>query len=479
MADPVTALLSFPPAKGTKISAKEYDIEITTYVRELLQISPTTWTKPIDKKNVLDLLDPSVNSIPYLFALNAQLKAAGPNEQEQLVFLVGRANEFLSSFDPIQVRYEGAQWHSLVDILLRLHESQGTQDITPIVSAILRLDPTAGTFTTLHLRIVRLALAAGIPSQALPILDKDVYAYPQNVAKNIPEDLLSENVEFSNSYINNRSGFTAKVVPEFVLEYYLLGAQIYLALGRFARARLFLEYILLTPSAQHAVSAFQMEAYKKWVLLGLLAEGRTYGVPRTIDQSILKTVRSLSKAYDALAEDFEKRDWKKFQAELDKGSKEWQEDGNYRLVTEAAQALLRYRVLDQRKTFAALPVTRLASILGMSVDAVLELLVSMASLGRLPATVSSSDASAVLRFHTEDDSAAAESLETQTARIQALIAYIQDADRRLQLTREYVDNQKRLKRSGGPDGDLADAMDLTYDIQNAAEDEVGDEDIMD
>ena len=128
MADPVTALLSFPPAKGTKISAKEYDIEITTYVRELLQISPTTWTKPIDKKNVLDLLDPSVNSIPYLFALNAQLKAAGPNEQEQLVFLVGRANEFLSSFDPIQVRYEGAQWHSLVDILLRLHESLQGRD---------------------------------------------------------------------------------------------------------------------------------------------------------------------------------------------------------------------------------------------------------------------------------------------------------------------------------------------------------------
>lgn len=478
MAESIAALLSFPPAKGTKISPKEYDTQISTYTRALNQIPSTTWTKSVDKKNVLDLLDPSVNSLPYLFALNAQLKAADTNEQEQLVFLVGRANEFLNSFDPIQVRYEGAQWYSLLETLVRLHEGQGTQDITPIVSAILRLDPTAGTFTTLHLRIVRLALAAGIPSQALPILDKDIYAYPQNLAKNVPEDLLSDTIEFSNSFINNRSGFTLKVLPEFILEYYLLGAQVYLALGRFARARLFLEYILLTPSVQHAVSAFQAEAYKKWVLLGLLAEGRTYGVPRTMDQSVLKSVRSLSKAYDALAEDFEKRDWKKFQAEADKGDREWQEDGNHRLVTEAAQALLRYRVLDQRKTFAALPVTRLAGILELSVDAVLELLVGMASLGRLPATVSSPDANAVLRFHTEDDSTAAESLETQTARIQALIAYVKDADRRLQLTREYVDNQKRLKRSGGPDGDLADAMDLTYDIQNPVEDEVGDEDIM-
>ena len=46
MAEAIASLLSFPPEKGTKISAKEYDTQITTYVHALNQIQPTTWTKP-------------------------------------------------------------------------------------------------------------------------------------------------------------------------------------------------------------------------------------------------------------------------------------------------------------------------------------------------------------------------------------------------------------------------------------------------
>jgi COP9 signalosome complex subunit 3 len=342
------------------------------------------------------------------------------------------------------------------------------------------LDPTAGTFTTWHSRIVKLCLAAGIPSQALPILNKDIFAYPQDYPKHVSEDSVSDLTNLSNAFVTTKSGFTARITPEMVLEYYLLGAQIYLGVGKLQRARLFLEYVLLSPTIQHAVSALQVEAYKKWVLAGLLAEGQPFPLPKTINQSILKAVRSSSKAYDSLADSASKRDWKKFQAELDRGQEIWNGDGNSSLVQKASDILLHFSINDLSKTFAALPVTRVASYLDLSVDATLQILASMASAGSLHVNVTGQGANAVLRFRTQDaQDDQLTSTEAQTERIKTLAAYIQDADRRLQLSKEYLDSQKRQKLFGGPDGDTADAMDISYDAPGLLDEDIGDEDIMD
>jgi len=243
---------------------------------------------------------------------------------------------------------------------------------------------------------------------------------------------------------------------------------------------LFLEYVLLSPTIQHAVSALQVEAYKKWVLAGLLAEGQPFPLPKTINQSILKAVRSSSKAYDSLADSASKRDWKKFQAELDRGQEIWNGDGNSSLVQKASDILLHFSIHDLSKTFAALPVTRVASYLDLSVDATLQILASMASAGSLHVNVTGQGANAVLRFRTQDaQDDQLTSTEAQTERIKTLAAYIQDADRRLQLSKEYLDSQKRQKLFGGPDGDTADAMDISYDAPGLLDEDIGDEDIMD
>jgi COP9 signalosome complex subunit 3 len=312
------------------------------------------------------------------------------------------------------------------------------------------------------------------------VLDKDIFAYPQDLAKHVPEDPISDPTNLSNAFITPKSGFTSRITTEMVLEYYLLGAQIYLGVGNLDRARLFLEYILLSPTIQHAISALQVEAYKKWVLTGLLAEGRPFPLPKTINQSILKAVRSSSKAYDSLADSASKRDWKKFQAEEDRGQEIWVGDGNLKLVQKASNILLHFSINDLSKTFAALPVSRVASHLGLPVDATLQILASMASAGSLQVSVTGQGASAVLRFRTQtiqDDQLA--DTAAQTERIKTLAAYIQDADRRLQLSKEYLDHHKRQKMFGGPDGDPADAMDISYDAPGLVDEDIGDEDIMD
>lgn len=488
MADVLAGLLSFPPDNVEKLTPKEYDKEITSYVKNLNKTSSSIWTKPIDKQNILDLLNPAVNTIPYLLALIEQIRIVGKDKTRQEDVL-NRTVVFFTSFDAVQARYVGKEWATLyistIDMLLKL----GIWDFSPLSNALLRLDPTAGTFTTLHLRFLRLC-AQHAPSQALPILSKTIYAYPQASVKGVPEEPWCDDHELSNSFITANSGFTQKLTPDYILEYYLLGAHVYIGQRDWKRARLFLEYVMLTPSQNHACSAMQVEAYKKWVMVGLLSEGKLFPLPRAHDQTVMKNMKAIAKPYDTLADTFEKRDWRKYQAEMDNGTQIWHEDGNLRLVSEVSHALLRYRVIDLQKTFAALPVGRVATHLSFTPDYTLQMLTTMIHQGDLSASISptgSSAADAVLRFHTTSSgprSADAQDadLEAQTKRIEDLVTFVRDADRRLQLTKEYVEHQKRARRSAaGPDGDLADQMDLTWEAgaSNVAGPEEGeDEDIM-
>lgn len=487
MSDPLAVMLSFPPGNVAKLSAKEYDKEMHTHLKKINAVSSSAWTKPVGKQSLLDLLNPAVNTIPFILALTEHIKAAGKDRTRQEI-LLNQAIIFFATFDPVQARYAGDQWVTLLQWTLQSMQKMSIIDLSPIYAAMLRLDPTAGTFTTNHLVFVRACLETGVPSQALPILDQNIYAFPTAPAKNAPEDLLSEAHELSNTFITTKTGFTSALRPENILEYYLLGAHIYIGCRNHSRARLFLEYILLTPNLNHATSALQVEAYKKWVLVGLLAEGRPYPLPRTHDQAVMKSIRAIAKPYDTLVEDFEKRDSRKYLAEADAGTQIWHDDGNLRLVHEAGNALLRYRVIDLQKTYAALPVSRVASHIGFAADVTLQMLQDMIRASHLHASISPGSASAagdaVLRFHstsTSTSTSAAQAdhdLEAQTLRIRALIASVRDADRRLQLTKEYVEHAKRAKRqSGGPDGDPADQMDLTYYDPPMLGDE-GDEDIM-
>ncbi len=472
------------------MSAKEWDKQAKEYAQELAKISSQTWAKPVDKQNILDLLNPAVNTLPYLFALWGQLQQAG-KDKARTDDAVNRSVMFFTSFDPVQARYAGEQWRSLLEWAFDAYPKLGVQDFTPITMAMLRLDPTAGTFTSSHLRLLRMCIAAGVPSQALPVLDQTIYAFPQTSIKGVPEELLCDIPvdDLSNTFITQKSGLTyLPLKSEYIIEYYLLGAHIYLGLRSYSRARLFLEHVLLYPSPSHTSSALQVEAYKKHVLLGLIAEGKSYGLPRTHDPQTMRGIRACSKAYEALSDCFEKREWSKFQAEVDVGMQIWNEDNNLRFVKEVSDALLRYRVLDMQKTFATLLVGRVAANLGISADNTLRLLDHMIRQNYLHATITASPTSqsgdAVLHFTPNQQEESSQlDLEDQTKRIESIIHYLRDADRRLQLSKEYVEYQKRSKRMVGPDADLADHMDLTWDAPIAGlagddEEGDGDEDIM-
>ncbi|KAF2213539.1 hypothetical protein CERZMDRAFT_38800 [Cercospora zeae-maydis SCOH1-5] len=459
MGDVVPVLLSFPPEKAST-SPKAYDKAVHEYLKSLDNIADASFSKLVEKKNVLTYLDPAVNSIGYLRTLIKQIQ--GTRDKKQLDALDESAVIFFGTFDPVQVRYVGEDFMMLWDWAYKGLQENGETDVTPLVSSLVRLDPTTATFIPAHLHVVRLCLVRSIPSLALPILDTDIAAFPAKSTKGVPEELPCDEHELSNAWITEKNGFVKKLDPTDVLEYYLLGASIYIGMHNWSRARLFLEYVLLSPSQSHTASALQVEAYKKWALVGLIANGRAFPDPKTHDQIVWKSLKSCSRMYDELVADFTHRNEKKFQADAETGIEYIREDGNVGLVNEAMNALKRFKIIDLQQTYAAISVTRLASLLEVAPGEALQLLQTMIQDGHLNASLSGAGADTVLRFHDAVPSNSQSDLEAQTFRIQSLVAQIRDADRRLQLTKEYVEHQKRNTRAG-LDGDPADAMDLTWD----------------
>src|ERR1700761_6651082 len=155
MADILPSLLAFPPEKP--LSNKDYDSQARDFSKNLDKIASSTWTKAVNKQNILDLLNPAENTLPYLFALHAQWANAGTSRARNEE-AVNRSVIFFASFDPVQARYAGDCWLRLLELAFDIYPKVGVQDFRPLCTAILRLDPTGGTFTSSPLRLVRACL---------------------------------------------------------------------------------------------------------------------------------------------------------------------------------------------------------------------------------------------------------------------------------------------------------------------------------
>lgn len=122
---------------------------------------------------------------------------------------------------------------------------------------------------------VRLCLEARAFEEATPVLDHDIYAFPtndDNLAYNDLHPFPCSRHESSSTFITYSSGLTDKLVYQDHLQYFLLGGMIYTALKKWDRALHFYEVAIISPIISK-VSMIQVEAYKKWVLVGLLATG--------------------------------------------------------------------------------------------------------------------------------------------------------------------------------------------------------------
>lgn len=230
-------------------------------------------------------MDPSINTLPYLFVLLAHIGGTSGKQKSDSFKpesqLWEKALDFLQRFDPVQIRYAGGEFRRLFDTItsklrtLKPRASSQALALEVLGSAILRIDPSGATFTSTHLIFVRRCLEARAYSQALPVLNQNIFYFPAPTNKAAEHNLhryLSSNHESSSTFINPESGLSAKLIYQDYLQYFLFGAMCYMGLKEWKRALLYLELVIISPVMNHA-SRIQVEAYKKYVLVGLLHTG--------------------------------------------------------------------------------------------------------------------------------------------------------------------------------------------------------------
>jgi len=108
---------------------------------------------------------------------------------------------------------------------------------------------------------------------ALPVIDRIIFNFPMERSSEVDGGVPCGKHRDSAGYITVDSGLTGRISPTLVHEYYLLGALVYIALNRWEEAMLFLELIIVSPNVSQA-NGFMLEAYRKWVLLGCIINGR-------------------------------------------------------------------------------------------------------------------------------------------------------------------------------------------------------------
>ncbi|KAI9696135.1 MAG: hypothetical protein M1820_008276 [Bogoriella megaspora] len=473
MASLAPVLLSFPPDSyaSKPPSSAQYDYDIRHHIKQLDSITASTFQKNVD---TIELLNPAVNSAAYLYFLRALLpRAFTTSKTKQLPDdLWNKVVSFCSAFDPVQIRYLGHDWRKLIEELEQVARyASTTLPIDLMGATLLRMDPSGATYTSNHLRFLKLCLESDTPDSALPLLERHIINFPTNPTRLSEVQLPSAEHFASSAYITYKSGITEVPEVEKIQEYWMLGALIYISAERWKEALIYLEQILVTPTLNSA-TGLMLEAYRKWVLVALLVAGKPLSLPKGIHQESLRKIKAASKAYDNLAEVYKGGDGAQLQAEIDAAAAVWREDGNLGLVRRVFGHFTDSIVVNFSKTHTALPITDVAAHLNATLEATQTYLATLVSSGKVNAIVeqpdpSSSNQVAILRFHSDRSSGPLASSEEEVhaellarkQRILELADQVKDTDRRLSVCKEWLEFAKKIRdRKEGGDG-LATEMD--------------------
>ncbi|CAG8232874.1 unnamed protein product [Penicillium olsonii] len=273
-----------------------------------------------------------------------------------------------------------------------------------IRDAVLRLDPSAAVLMSTHLLLVKLCLQAKAYSYALPVLNKHVYHFPT-----LPEWSHSEasmacaEDASSRSFVTGISGFSSKLTCQDYLRYFLYGGMIFMALKKWHNALHFLGTVVSMPTA-NSVSLIMVEAYKKWVLVGLLEKGKLCSPPNITATHVVRIYQSLARPYVSLAQTFERGDLARLKSEVNAAKDIWCKDNNFGLVSQVVDVFFSRSVIKLGRTFAALTVADLVKqalsspVEGSVAESAVSSLVMAGALDASLAETKDPDGLSILRF---------------------------------------------------------------------------------
>ncbi|KAK4679096.1 hypothetical protein QC764_201120 [Podospora pseudoanserina] len=347
MESTLATLVAFPSA-GQLGDNEEYHKAAQAHTKTLTRLSADSkWAS--EAPQLIERLDPATHSLSYLYVLQT-LKSSNGYPLDDLLL---KLTTFLTSFDAGQIRYAG---HAFTKLLTQPR----LQDLFPasiavelITTALLRLDPTGSVLTSHHTYLVRFAYMTNNIEPVLPIIEKSIVFYPGMKGSTSTRNLSDPDLPPS-GFITVENDFTKSLENKDILEHDILRGLCFIQRRSWQQAFDAFERVITYPSRDNTnASKIQVEAYSKWVLVGLLLNGKAPVLPPTTPNGPRKVYEVTGKPYYSLAQAFEKRTAESFKTEYEGLSQGfWDEEKNVSLLKLVIEHYQKWQILNLRHVYS-------------------------------------------------------------------------------------------------------------------------------
>jgi COP9 signalosome complex subunit 3 len=340
-----------------------------------------------------------------------------------------------------------------------------------LANAIIGLDPTGSMLTSTHYQLVKLAYETECIQPALQVLDKTIVYYPGMTGIAEPRYPCDMSLP-PPAYISKFTGFTSLLKSQDVLEYDLLCGLMYSSLKYWDKAFAAFQRVITYPTRDSGVSKIMAEAYKKWVLVGLLLDGKNPSFPPYASNNANKVYTTLAKPYTEIARLFGTTNAEQLKAEAEKHELTWQEDSNVGFIREVLAAYQKWQIIRLADVYSKISISEIRSQTnsgetGTTLETdqeVEELVRSMIQTNMLRGALEPAEGSrpTCLAFLPPADQLSeaefAQAIATSLQRIQSLQAIFKSTNERLATSKDYVKHvikeQKRQREGDGRDPGL-------------------------
>ncbi|KAL2167863.1 hypothetical protein VTG60DRAFT_692 [Thermothelomyces hinnuleus] len=342
----ISVLLHFPPTGGIA-GDDQYDSAAKSHSQKVDKLAASSDFNDAAAQ-LLDHVDPAVYSISHAHLLTA-VRAANSLPQPDLLAKVA---VFLNTFDARQMRYAGKTLAGILDWLVSGDLFPASVAVDLLTTALLRLDPTGSVLTSYHVALVKLAFTTDNVEPALPLLEKNIVFYPG--AKGLQETRPLGSLDLPPaSYMTVETRLTKQLSSSDVLQYDLLRGLCFIQRRAWAQAFDALERVVTYPAKDsHSCSKIMVEAHNKWILVGLLLNGKTPTPPSYTAPGAQKTFAALGKPYHSIGKAFEESTAERLKTEFeDLGPQFFSEENNLSLMRLVLQHYQRWQVLNLRNIY--------------------------------------------------------------------------------------------------------------------------------
>ncbi|ORY73059.1 hypothetical protein BCR35DRAFT_281771 [Leucosporidium creatinivorum] len=289
-----------------------------------------------DGSDPLDLLDPALHSVGYLFVLNARCAAAKPEVQALMPYIIN----FSERFNPAQLRLVPDQVNFFAKQVVHI-----TQEINEAVLAVIPFRnlltryTSPGYLTSLHPHLTHLVMLTRSYTTIRDLLLEEI----------VELDLSLGPIKYHDN-----------------LMYHYLGGIILALLGQKTRAMDMLEIVVSAPG--HAVAAIQIDAYKKLLLVQLLTLGQIQPLPKYTTPAVVTACKAHAGPYLDYAHAYAAQDKAGLISLLDKHREVFEKDLNTGLLTLCERAFRRRTIQKLTDTYMTLSLEEIAKAVDLGTD---------------------------------------------------------------------------------------------------------------